>query len=73
MSKRVSGGGEKPWPTRYVCRDGVVRNLAEHIPEQWWTLPWRRERASIAHSLGRKALPEISAMTGSDGPEPLCW
>jgi hypothetical protein len=66
MSLIRDTGGELPWPTAYVCEDGVVRNLAEYVPAQWcWKGDWHRERSSIAHSLGRKALPEISAMTGS--------
>ena len=75
-----------PWPTAYVCPgDGVARNLAEFIPEEWPDEPsakmsWHAVRSGVAKSLGRKALPEISAMTGhgplaryTGGPEPLSW
>jgi hypothetical protein len=67
MPRILDTGGELPWPTQYLCSDGVVRNLARYIPEQWrnasYELSWRGCRADVAHSLGRKALPEISAMT----------
>jgi hypothetical protein len=72
MSRMRDTGGELPWPTAHLCGDGKVRNLAEYVPGQWyWKGDWHAERSSIAHSLARKALPEISAMTGSDGPQPL--
>jgi hypothetical protein len=60
-----------PWPTAHLCSDGVVRDLAEFIPGQWGCednrrdgeILWHAERSHIAHSLGRKALPEIEAMS----------
>lgn len=61
-----------PWPTEHRCSDGVVRNLAEYVAEEWTgcedypeldRICWRGERSSIAHSLGRRSLPEIRAMT----------
>ena len=68
-----------PWPTAHLCSDGVVRDLETFRFEQWpdkfnqrcAEIAWHGERSSIAHSLGRKSLPEISAMTGSDRPETL--
>ncbi|MGO9154790.1 hypothetical protein [Mycobacterium sp.] len=74
-----------PWPTRHVCNDGTMRNLAQFIPEEWpdersAKMSWHAVRSGIGKSLGRKALPEISAMTGhgplahyTGGPEPLAW
>jgi hypothetical protein len=85
-----------PWPTDHILSEGDRRyhgtvtpdepkNLAEFIPEQWaYKADWHAARSSVAHSLNRKALPEIEAMIGrgrlaryTGGPEPtgelLCW
>jgi hypothetical protein len=75
----------KPWPTAHVSSDGVVRNLAEYIADEWpdpveypdprSKICWGGERSKIARSLGRKRLPEIMRMTNTDNShgEPLCW
>ena len=32
-------GGQLPWPTRYVCDDGEIRNLAKFIASEWANHP----------------------------------
>lgn len=76
----MSGWGEnskpgmRPWPTNYLCPDGVRRNLNEYIATQWdgKICIWHARRADIARSLGRPVLPEISGMTRIGKPY-LVW
>jgi hypothetical protein len=69
MARRSGDSGQLPWPTKHLCDDGKVRNLAEYVPREWVgctvRVSWRGERARMARSLGRKVLPEIIAMTVS--------
>jgi hypothetical protein len=67
MARKYTDGGELPWPRAYVYR-GRPRDLEIYRPEEWTDgEDWHAARSSVAHSLGRKCLPEIQAMVG-EGP-----
>jgi hypothetical protein len=63
VARKYTDGGERPWPT-------TPKNLAVYIPEQWnhGRQQWHAARADVARSLGRRALPEIAAMTANVHP-----
>jgi hypothetical protein len=43
----------------------VPEHLRVYVPEQWaYKADWHAARSTIAHSLGRRCLPEIEAMIG---------
>ena len=58
MAKFHPDTGELPWPTK-------PKNLAVYVASEWSCgHVWRSARSAVAHSLGRRCLPEICAMTG---------
>ncbi|WP_324443303.1 hypothetical protein [Mycobacterium sp.] len=71
-----SRGPELPWPTAWLCTDGVRRDLSVFRPEEWTpTRPlaaavnvdrykevqFHSERGSAAPGLNRSVLVELSA------------
>lgn len=76
MSKMRAKGAELPWPTDWLCTDGVRRDLGTFRPDQWTPTRslaaavrvarykrkmWLIERGNAAPSLNRSALVEMSA------------
>lgn len=76
MPQLRSRGPQLPWPTDWLCVDGIRRDLGTFRPEQWE--PTRNlaaavnverykrkqfyaERGNAAKRLGRPLLPELSA------------
>jgi hypothetical protein len=85
--RRYFGIGTAEFPYPLVSPD-EPKNLAQYLPEQWpCKCDWHAARSTVAQSLGRQCLPEISAMIGqgpladyTGGPEPtggpetlFCW
>lgn len=76
MSKMRSRGPELPWPTTWLCTDGVHRDLSVFRTQEWTPtrnlaaavnvdrykeVQFHSERGNCAPSLNRSMLRELSA------------